>query len=464
MRRLLAALALVTVLVLVAGCGASHRSTRLADAGPTTVCATATASDPGHQLGVDGANVYTIPGVTVTSPPNCVNVPTATVTQTVTATTSTATTTSSTTTTPGGGGFTGTCTKTISAGSGALTSTFNAMTGGQVLCLNSGKYSSITQSNANTFTASGTAGNPIIVTSAPGATATIQGANYINGSNITFENLNLDIADVLGLDNGSDFAGCQSPTSEGMEINGSGITLQNNNIYESINRANLIGIGWNASASKPLTGIVIQDNNIGPAGDCKQLDHLIYDDYSSGAQIVNNWFFDDPYGYGVQLYQAPTSTTLTGNVFDNVLDGIIAASSGTNNVVQHNVAINLPNVSGYDSGYFADCYASGATTVQNDAIYNVPNGMGSNCGSLKITGTNPTLTANPFVGGVNSDNYTLASNGAATTVAGYGLWNGQGPPSPNPAVSYPVDPTNPGPNGVVKVSSKPVLASAYPHK
>ena len=86
--------------------------------------------------------------------------------------------------------------------------------------------------------------------------------------------------------NGSDFAGCPSTTSEGMQINASYVTLQNDNIYESVNRANLIGIGWNASTSNPVTGDVITHNNIGPAGSCKQLDHLIYDDYSNGLQIT----------------------------------------------------------------------------------------------------------------------------------------------------------------------------------
>jgi hypothetical protein len=346
---------------------------------------------------------------------------------------------------PPPGGYTGTCTKTISPGTNPAT-TEASMTAGQVLCLNSGKYQSITQSSANMFNTAGSTGNPITITSAPGQTATIQGADYINANNITFENLNLDIADTLGTDNGSDFAGCANPTSEGMEINGSYDTLQDDNIYESVNRANLIGIGWNASTANPVTGDIIHNDNIGPAGSCKQLDHLIYNDYSNGLQITQNWFFDDPYGYGVQFYQGPSNTTMTGNVLDNVLDGVIAASTGTGNLIQHNVAINLPNVSGYDSGMLANCYASGATTIQNNAIYNAANGFGTACGSLNITGTNPTLTANPFVGTKNSDNYTLASNTAATTIANYGLWNGQGAPTPNPATTYPQDPTNPGPS------------------
>jgi hypothetical protein len=342
-------------------------------------------------------------------------------------------------------GYTGTCTKTISPPTdpGAVES---GMSPGQTLCLNSGTYDSITASEPNYFNASGSAGKPIVVTSGPGQVATIQGSDWLEGAYVTMQNLNLNVSDTIGTHTStSDFAGCSNPASDGVELDASNVVLQNNNIYESVYRDELIGVNY-AGANTPVVNDVITHNNLGPAGSCKQLDHLIYDDYSTGLQITQNWFFDDPYGYGVQLYVGPTDTTVSGNVFDNVLDGIVAASSNGGNVIQHNVAINLSNVSGYASGMFANCYVSNQATVENDAVFNAANGIGKECGGLTITGTNPTLAVNPFVGGKDSDDYTLASNSAATTVAGYGLWNGQGPPSPNPATSYPQDPTNPGPS------------------
>ncbi len=350
--------------------------------------------------------------------------------------------------------YTGTCSKTISAPTDPA-STESSMSAGQTLCLNTGTYDSITESEPNYFNASGTAGNPIVVTSAPGQTATIDGSDWLQGAYVTYQYLNLDVADVLGDTRTSAFVGCPTPASLGVELDASDDVLQDNNIYESVDRDELIGVNY-AGSSTPVVNDVISHNNLGPAGQCKQLDHLIYDDYSTGLQITQNWFFDDPYGYGVQLYVAPTNTTITGNVFDDVLDGIIAASSNGGNTISHNVGINLPNVSGYASGMLLNCYQSGIAIASNNAICSAANGFGSACGSLQITGTNPTLAQSPFVGGECSDNYTLASNAAATSLAGYGLWNGQGPPSPNPATSYPKDPPNPGPNAQATILTSPV--------
>jgi hypothetical protein len=341
-------------------------------------------------------------------------------------------------------GYSGPCSKTISPPTDPAR-TESSMSPGQTLCLNSGTYDSITQSDPNYFNGSGTSGNPIVVTSAPGQTATIQGSDWLQGAYVTYQYLNLDVADTLDTQAvTADFGGCPTPTSDGIELDASNVVLRDNNIYESRYRGELIGVNY-VGASTPVVNDVITHNNLGPAGRCKQLDHLIYDDYSNGLRITQNWFFDDPYGYGVQLYVAPSNTTITGNVFDDVLDGVIAASSNGGSTIDHNVGINLPAVGGYRSGVLLNCYQSGSATASDNAVYNAANGLGSECGSLNISGTNPTLANNPFVGGENSDNYTLASNAAASAVAGYGLWDGQGPPSPNPAASYSQDPPNPGP-------------------
>jgi hypothetical protein len=333
-------------------------------------------------------------------------------------------------------GYTGACTQTISPGTNPAT-VESSMSAGQVLCLNSGTYQSITQSSANVFAGSGSAGSPIVVTSAPGQTATIQGADFINGNYVTLEYMNLDQADTLYDGNGgSNPAPCSYPLSEGMQINGSYVTLQNDNVYESKYRGVLIGIDY-ADPSNPSTGDIIRDNNIGPGGGCSQTQHLIYDDHSSNLQIYNNWMFDDHFGYAVQLYTSPGQTSVHGNVFDDVLNGVVDDSDVGANQTDNNVEIN-----GYGGGPFLDNFRdrTGVTdTVNNNAVYNVSGGIGSAEQDVTLTG-NITLTANPFVGGKDSDNYTPASNSAAASVASYGLWNGQGPPSPNPAVSYPVDP------------------------
>ena len=194
-------------------------------------------------------------------------------------------------------------------------------------------YDSITESDPNYFFASGTTGNPIVVTSAPGQTATIQGSDWLEGANVTLEHLNLNVSDTLGThQSNSIVAGCASVASDGLELDASDVVLQDNNIYESVYRDELIGVNY-AQSGNPVANDVITHNNIGPAGSCKQLDHLVYASHSTGLQITQNWFFDDPYGYGVQLYSGPTNTTVTGNVFDDVLDGVMTASSGGGNTI-----------------------------------------------------------------------------------------------------------------------------------
>ncbi len=318
------------------------------------------------------------------------------------------------------------------------------MSAGQVLCLNSGTYQSITQSSANVFSASGTSGSPIVVTSGPGQTATIQGADYINGNNVTFQYMNLDQADVLYSSNGgSNPAPCAYPLSEGMQINGNNITIQNDNVYESSHRGVLIGIGYGGSPTNQSSGDIIRNDNLGPAGGCSDSQHLIYADYTSGLQVYQNWFFDDPYGFGVQLYQADTNAQIHSNVFDNVLAATVESSSTGGNVTSHNVAINSAAVSKWSgfTGMFTDCYSGNGDTISDNAIFNMPNGFGSCSAGVTVSGA-ITLAANPFVGGQNSDNYVPANNAAASQLAGYGLWNGQGAPSPNPALSFPADPAN----------------------
>jgi hypothetical protein len=214
-------------------------------------------------------------------------------------------------------------------------------------------------------------------------------------------------------------------------------------VYESKYRGVLIGIGYSGSTSNPSSGDIIRNSNLGPAGGCSDSQHLVYADFTSGLQVYDNWFSDDPYGFGVQLYQSDLNADIHSNVFDNVLDATIEASGQGGNVTQHNVAINPAQVSNWSgwTGQFVDCYSGSGDTIENNAIFNAPGGFGSCSSGVTVSGST-TLTANPFVGAENSDNYTLASNSAAASLASYGLWNGQGPPSPNPALSFPADPVN----------------------
>ena len=320
-------------------------------------------------------------------------------------------------------GYTGTCTKTITAATN-VGSALSGMSAGQVLCLNSGTYGTI--SSKNTFATSGSAGSPIIITSGPGQTATLNGAEEITGSNLTFEYLNIDDSNTYYVGNGgSNPAPCHAPVSDSMNLSGSNITLQYNNIYQSqvSLRAVLIFI-YSPGA------VTIRYNKISDAGSCNQTQHLIYDDMSNGAQIYGNWMWNDAYGYAVQLYPAPSNTKVYSNVIDSTLDGTVDATSGSGNQTYNNVIENSVVMPGFTSGQMVDCLGSGGDTVNNNASWNNVRGFGLPCSGVTATG-NITLAADPFVSS-SAHNYVLNAN-APDSVKAYGLWDGVGPPSPDPA-------------------------------
>jgi hypothetical protein len=336
-------------------------------------------------------------------------------------------------------GYTGTCTKTINT-STVFATAVDSMSAGQTLCLNSGTYGSI--SSDNETHAAGSAGSPITITSAPGQTATVDGAFYLEGGYLTIEHLNLDGTDTLGTGYGGanpQSSGCTLPDSIGIDIDASNDTLQDNNIYESNSsqtiRDVLIGIGYFSQ----VNNTVIRNNKISDGGGCGQTEHLIYDDKSSNAQIYQNWLWGDPYGYAVQLYPSPGTSKVYSNVFDGTLNGVVDATSVGGNQTYNNVAINsvTSNSDGFTGGSFLDCFQGSTGTtdiVENNAMWNEAEGFDNNCTSESnvTTSGNITLPANPFVDSA-THNYNLGTNSSATQISGYGLWNGVGPPTPDPA-------------------------------
>jgi hypothetical protein len=327
------------------------------------------------------------------------------------------------------GGYTGVCDKTInpSTTSGAIAAAESGMSPGQVLCLNSGMYGSV--SGLNKYTTSGSSGKPITITSGPGQTATIVGAEYVNAGYLVFEYLNIDDSNNQYSSNGgSDPAPCSVPVSESFDLNASNNILQYNNIYQATAslRGVLIGIGYGGA----VDNTVIRYNKISDAGSCNQTQHLIYNDHGSGTQIYDNWMWNDHYGYGVQLYSSPSNTKVYSNVIDNVLDGTVEATSGSGNQTYNNVFMNATIMSGFHSGYVINCLNAGGDTVDNNASWHNPNGLGAPCSGVTATG-NLTLSADPFVNSA-AHNYTLSASAPAALQA-YNLWDGTGPLSPDPA-------------------------------
>jgi hypothetical protein len=339
-------------------------------------------------------------------------------------------------------GYTGSCTKYISPSttSGAIASAEDSMSAGQTLCLYGGTYGDLTSDN-NIYYASGTSSAPITITSAPGQTATIDGGEQIYGNYVTMEYLNMDLTNILSNVTGgaNPDPPCSEPKANALQIEyGDGYTptgdiIQYNNMYESNSTYRLILIFIDSGDD-----IKIRYNKLSDAGSCGQTQHIIYDDQGSGTEIYDNWMWGDPYGYAVQLYPNPGDTKVYSNVFDGMLDGVVDATAVGGDQTYDNVGINMvsSNSSGFSGGAFLDCYM-GSTgtpdTITNNAIWNDPAGFGCSGGEPGVTISGSlTLDANPFVNSA-IHNYNLSTNSAAAQLSGYGLWNGVGPPIPDPA-------------------------------
>ena len=341
------------------------------------------------------------------------------------------------------GGYTGSCTTTVGP-TGDLSADINALTAGQTLCLTSGTYTGTnnyqgSSSDIAVDWSSGSSGSPITITAAPGATVTLVGGEYYNGSYVTVENLNLDVSNRdYSTNGGSDPAPCGYPVSEPIALYGQYITFQDDNIYGAAPSLRQIGLWLDAGHE------TIQYDKISDEGSCDQTQHLIYDDTGAGTVIAHNWMWDDSFGYCVQLYPSPGTTLVYSNVFDGCIDGTVDATSVGGDQTYHNVAANAiqdPSTdtgSPFTSGFLVNCLgSSGVTdTVNTNAIWNMFNGYGVPCTGVTATG-NQTLGSNPFV---NETAHNYSST--ASALSSYSLWNGVGPPVPDPAPADPgfVDP------------------------
>jgi hypothetical protein len=208
---------------------------------------------------------------------------------------------------------------------------------GQTGCLLAGNYGS--QSSAYTLAKSGTAGGQITVTAAPAQTVTVTGYIDIAGSYVTLSGLNIDDSNDLAqtAETGTD---CPHPISQSLEINGQNDIFEHNNYYQSVPslRSNGIGVGWNGQADNTT----IRYNRIHDVGQCEDFDHIIYLSHGNNVHIYDNWMWNDPHGWGVQVYPAASGADIYNNVIDSAGSGFVigGGSSVSNNTIEHNIVIN----------------------------------------------------------------------------------------------------------------------------
>jgi hypothetical protein len=293
-----------------------------------------------------------------------------------------------------------------------------ALSPGQTGCLESGSYGST--SAVHRLTNSGSSGGQITITSAPGETPKIVGLVELEGSYTTLSGLQID-----GSNNAYNAVrsgtSCPAPVSNGLEIDGHDDTFQYNNFYQSVPslRGNGIGVGWNGQADNT----VIRFNRIHDLGQCQDYDQMIYLAHGNNAQIYDNWMWNDPHGWGVQVYPAAAGAHIYNNVIDGAGSGFVIAgdSSVQNNVIDQNIVMNSTGLTHAGLPQGVGLFSSGAigsgNAFTNNDIYNNRGGIAN---ADHVTINNNTTTSPDLADPHNHDYRTTTTSPHAD----WNLWNG----------------------------------------
>jgi hypothetical protein len=292
---------------------------------------------------------------------------------------------------------------------------------GQTGCLRGGTYGNT--GSSHDLVHSGTPSGQITITAYPGESPTVIGWIGMEGAYTTVSHLSIDGSNTRHQASGR--AGCSNVSAEGLSIDGHNDVFEYNNYFQSVPslRSVGLGLGWNGSPDNTT----IRFNKIHDVGGCQAYDHLIYLSHGNNVQIYDNWLWNDPHGWGVQLYPSPTNARVWGNVIDAAGSGFTVGDEqgGTTsgNQIFNNVVMNstgLPNA-GLSKGVAISDYWGGSrgqsNTFSDNLSFDNPGGV-ARVSNVTVTGT---TTADPrFVDAPRHD-YNLLAGSTATR---WSLWNG----------------------------------------
>ena len=294
------------------------------------------------------------------------------------------------------------CTATLAAGGNAV-SFFISLSPGDVGCLHGGTYGGA--SVYSDFSKSGTSSAPITLQSYPGETATLRGYNAIGGSYVTFTNLKIDNTNTF---TGSSECGGRY---ESFTLAGSNIVLDHNEITASDISHSSNGVYVTGSNEE------IRFNKIHGVGACQNFDHGIYVGHGAGTQIRANWIWNIPHGWGVQVYPSSSGVHAYSNVIDRAQNGFVLCSTGSNNLIEHNVVANSIGGPGALTSGCGPQAPSAGNVVSNNDQWNNPGGLG-NVSGITYSGN---ISADPgFVDSASHDYETLSTS----PLLSWSIWNG----------------------------------------
>ena len=306
---------------------------------------------------------------------------------------------------------------TLSSPLGSVAGLDGALKPGQSGCLLAGTYGSTT--TVHNLGNNGTAGGQITITPAPGQSVKVVGLVELEGSYTTLSGLTIDGSNSLYSVQRSG-TNCPYPVSNGLEIDGHNDIFQNNDFYQSVAslRGNGIGVGWN----HPADDTIIRNNRIHDVGQCMAYDQMIYLAHGDGVQIYDNWMWNDPHGWGVQVYPAATNAHIHDNVIDGAGSGFVLGGSSqvAGNTIDHNIILNstgLPDAGlAQGVGISTCCGLGSGNSFTNNIVANNPGGIAAASG-ITLSGNS---TQTPALADPTHHDYRPTAQ-----LPGWNLWDGR---------------------------------------
>jgi hypothetical protein len=220
----------------------------------------------------------------------------------------------------------------------ALTKVFE---GGDAVYVNPGNYT-----ERVVVTKSGTPGNPVIVSTAPGhtweATISLPDSALLGNTVTTTVHINDNTTDLIfnGFIVVGELGRAGSAPNDGGRV-GTALFIrdQGTNRIALTNNIVFNGLSNGIKGGVPSGGLYTADGNISFNNGTSTLNHGIYA-YADNWMITRNYLFDNV-GFGIHSYSPtsphPQNQTVSANVsLYNGLSGIVV--SGQNNTIQYNIA------------------------------------------------------------------------------------------------------------------------------
>lgn len=302
------------------------------------------------------------------------------------------------------------CTKTINSGS--ISSSVNALSSGQTLCLDGTFNQNVSITKAG-----------VTLASIPGKMSRINGQLKINqgANNVRVVNLYL---------NGNGVIVSPHVLADNAYFYGNQVTNQGST------RGICFAIG-ETTIGKEVQGITIDSNRIFKCGTVYH-DQGIYAEYVRNAIIRNNYIYDNP-DFGIQFYPSAQNSIFEYNVVDGNKRGITFSSEGgsinktsSGNVVRYNIITNSPDA--YNLNYWWGGPVGQNNRAENNCVF------GGGKGNLQPGLTNyvtvsGTVTADPMFVNRAAKDFRLKAGSPCAKMGPQTAASTNPAPSPSPAPS-----------------------------